>query len=87
MDDDGEWAVRVVLFDPDGEAESFAPGALGELGDVRLAAVESMLVFVGLEDEAFEVAKVVEDEAGDFACECAMGFFRFGGSASDISGW
>ena len=67
VDDDGERAVGVVGFGCDGETESVVPGALGEFCDVSLAAVEAVVVLVGFEEEAFEVAEVVVDEAGDLA--------------------
>jgi hypothetical protein len=84
VEDDGEQAARVVSLDADGDAESFASSPLGELGDVPLAAAEPVLAFIGLEQEALEVAEAIEDQAGDLAGACAVHFSGFGRS-SDFS--
>jgi hypothetical protein len=70
VDGDGEGVVWVVGFAVDGDAESFVPGVLGEFGDFGFAAVVLVMVLVvGFEDEALEIAEVVVVEAGDLAGE------------------
>src|SRR5260370_36435117 len=66
-DDDGEGPMGLVALSPDRDAQAFAPGPLGQLFDLLLAAVEGVLALFGLQQEALEVTEVIEDQPGDLA--------------------
>ena len=73
--------MGLVALSPDRDAQAFAPGPLGQLFDLLLAAVEGVLALFGLQQEALEVTEVIEDKPGYLAGEghtlFALTFFLF----------
>jgi len=64
---DDQWPVGLVASCPDRDAQSLAQGTLSQFHDCPFAAKERVLAAVGFQQKAFEVAEVVEYQAGDFA--------------------
>jgi hypothetical protein len=78
--DDGQWAMGFVTFDPHRDPQSLPPGTFRQFLDFFLPTEELALTVLGVQKEALEVTEAIEDQARDLAGErSALFSFRLGG--------
>ena len=62
MDNDRQRSILILRRRVNGNSQPVAPRALGEYGDLLLAAVELVVTVGGFQNETVEISEVIEDD-------------------------